>query len=161
MKANHFMTRKAIVDVIAALLILLFTYTAVSKLMAMPLFKALLEQSPGIGGYANILYIGIPVTELILSALLFFPGTKLIGLYASLVLMLGFSSYVAYMVSTGDSLPCSCGGVISAMSWKQHIFFNIFFTLVALVGIILHRKPPNSITGDNRPLLFQSSPPHG
>jgi hypothetical protein len=161
MKANHFMTRKAIVDVIAALLILLFTYTAVSKLMGLDLFRILLAQAPGIGDQASWLYIVIPAVELIIAALLFFPATRLKGLYASFVLMLSFTVYVGYMVNIGGNLPCSCGGVISAMTWQQHLYFNILFTLAALAGIILHRKHINSNTGDDRPVLAHSSPPHG
>lgn len=159
MKTN-FMTRKAIVDVIAALLILLFTYTAVSKLMEMDLFRFMLSESPGIGSNASWLYITIPALELLIATLLFFPSTRLKGLYASLALMLSFTVYVGYMISTGDNLPCSCGGVISAMTWQQHLYFNIFFTLAALAGIILHHKHFNSHSGDNRAMLAHGSPPH-
>lgn len=140
MKPNQFITRKAIVDIIAALLILLFTYTAVSKLMTWDLFKVLLAQSPGIGKHADWLFIAIPAVELIIAALLFFPTTRLKGLYASFVLMLAFTIYVIYMVQQGGILPCSCGGVISKMSWTQHIYFNLLFTLAALAGILLQRK---------------------
>lgn len=159
MKTN-FMTRKAIVDVIAALLILLFTYTAISKLMALELFRFNLSESPGIGAHSSWLYITIPAVELIIAALLFFPSTRLKGLCASLVLMFSFTVYVGYMISTGGSLPCSCGGVISAMTWQQHLYFNIFFTLAALAGIILHRRSVNAEPGDNRALLAHGSPPH-
>lgn len=161
MKLNHFMTRKAIVDVIAALLILLFTYTAVSKLMGMDLFKVLLAQSPGIGNHAAWLYIALPSVELIIAALLFFPGTRLKGLYASCIMMLSFTIYVGYMLSTGSELPCSCGGVIAAMTWQQHLYFNIFFTLAAMAGIILHSIHTNAAERGNRPLLAHGSPPHG
>lgn len=140
MKSNYFMRRKTIVDVIAALLILLFTYTAVSKLMGLELFKILLAQGPGIGRNADWLYIAIPAVELIVAAMLFFPATKLKGLYASFVMMLVFTVYVGYMVSLGGNLPCSCGGIISAMSWTQHLIFNILFTLAALAAIILHPR---------------------
>jgi hypothetical protein len=160
MNVNHFMKRKAIVDIIAALLILLFTYTAVSKLMGLELFKILLAQSPGIGQHAGWLYIGIPAAELIVAALLFFPATKQKGLYASFVMMLAFTVYVGYMVKLGGNLPCSCGGVISAMSWQQHLYFNAFFTLAALTAAIINRKikhePPR-----NRPPVWAGPTPHG
>ncbi|MBO9636013.1 MAG: hypothetical protein J7578_23115, partial [Chitinophagaceae bacterium] len=105
MKPQSFITRKAIVDIIAALLILLFTYTAVSKLMTWDLFRFLLGQAPGIGKQAGWLFIAIPAVELIIAALLFFPSTRLKGLYASLALMLLFTMYVIYMVQHGGNLP--------------------------------------------------------
>ena len=160
MKLNYFMRRKAIVDIIAALLILLFTYTAVNKLMGLDLFKVLLAQSPGIGNHAGWLYIAIPAVELIVAAFLFFPATRLKGLYASFVLMLLFTIYVGYMISKGGSLPCSCGGVISAMSWQQHLFFNIFFTIAALVAAIMNHKIKREPPQARHPLWTPGPAPH-
>jgi len=44
------------------------------------------------------------------------------------------------MLAFAPKLPCSCGGVIQKMTWGQHVIFNLFFTLLALVGIWLARK---------------------
>lgn len=159
MKLNYFMKRKAIVDIIAALLILLFTYTAVNKLMGLDLFKVLLAQSPGIGNHAGWLYIAIPAVELIVVALLFFPVTRQQGLYASFILMLSFTIYVGYMIGKGGSLPCSCGGAISAMSWQQHFFFNAFFTIAALVAAIMNKKIKRE-PQERQPLWTPGPSPH-
>lgn len=160
MKLNHFMRRKAIVDIIAALLILLFTYTAVNKLVGLDLFKVLLAQSPGIGDHAGWLYIVIPAVELIIAALLFFPATRLKGLYASFTLMLAFTIYVGYMLYVGGDLPCSCGGAISKMTWQQHLYFNMFFTLAALLAIIMTRKGGNPSSQNKHFILSQSAKPY-
>jgi hypothetical protein len=36
--------------------------------------------------------------------------------------------------------PCSCGGVLVRLSWRQHVLFNMFFLLVCGSGIVLERK---------------------
>jgi hypothetical protein len=44
------------------------------------------------------------------------------------------------MVSFDKNLPCSCGGIISKLSWKQHILFNLFFIMLSITGIKVQRK---------------------
>lgn len=132
--------RNVLVEIIGGLLILLFVYTALSKLMDISRFKVPLKESPLIRNYASFLSIALPLIELIVAGLLFFPKSRLAGLYASLTLMTAFTIYIGYMISFADHLPCSCGGVISKMSWKEHLIFNIFFTLQSLVGVLLERR---------------------
>jgi putative oxidoreductase len=37
-------------------------------------------------------------------------------------------------------LPCSCGGVISSMSWKQHLVFNVHCIAINIVAINLFKR---------------------
>ena len=134
------MSRKLIAEIIGGLFILLFLYTALSKLSEIAVFRLVLRSSPLISGYANSISLLIPASEILISVLLFIPGSRRLGLYASFVLMLVFTLYLAYMITFTPELPCSCGGVISKMSWKQHLLFNIAFTLLALAGIWLNRE---------------------
>ncbi|WP_298731771.1 MauE/DoxX family redox-associated membrane protein [uncultured Chitinophaga sp.] len=138
------MYRKLIVEIIGGLFILLFLYTALSKLSEIALFRLVLRSSPLISGYANLVSVLIPVSQILVSLLLFIPGTRRKGLYAAFMLMLIFTSYLAYMLCFTSPLPCSCGGVISRFTWKQHLVFNIAFTLLALGGILLSREPRRS-----------------
>lgn len=126
---------------IGGLFILLFLYTALSKLSEIALFRLVLRSSPLISGYANLVSILIPASEILVSLLLFIPGTRRWGLYASFLLMLIFTLYLVYMISFTTALPCSCGGVISQLSWKQHLVFNVAFTLLSFAGIRLNRSP--------------------
>jgi len=135
------MSRKLVAEIIGGLFILLFLYTALSKLSEIALFRLVLRSSPLISDYANLVSILIPVSEILVSLLLFIPGTRRRGLYAAFLLMLIFTLYLAYMLSFTRQLPCSCGGVISRLSWKQHLVFNIAFTLLAIAGIRLSREP--------------------
>ncbi len=128
--------KNARIEVIASsTLILLYTYTAISKFTDQELFKVTLRRSPLIDHGADTIAWLLPATELIVVLLLFFERTRKTGLYASLVLLVLFTLYLLYMVLFAADLPCSCGGMLSKMSWKQHIFFNLFFIVLNLIGI--------------------------
>jgi hypothetical protein len=123
-----------ITNVSAALLLLLFFYTAISKLMDLSSFSTVLGRSPLLKSISGFIAIALPATELVIAVLLFFPGTKSAGLLSSFVLMLLLTGYLIYMVMYSPHLPCSCGGVLKGLNWNQHIVFNLFFTLLAFAG---------------------------
>lgn len=123
-----------------SLFILLFVYTALSKFHEFNSFKVVLGKSPFIKNKNEILAWCLPIVELIVAGLLFFPTTRRLGLYSSLVLMITFTLYIGYMIAFTPHLPCSCGGVIKQMSWKQHLLFNIFFTALAFIGIVIDSR---------------------
>jgi len=134
------MRRQSIIEIISSLLILLFLYTAFSKLLDFNSFKSVLSKSPLIGGKAWLVALALPITEVLVSVLLFFPRTRLWGLYGSFGLMTIFTLYLAYMILFAANLPCSCGGVLKQMNWNQHLIFNIFFQLLSLTGVVLKEK---------------------
>jgi uncharacterized membrane protein YjfL (UPF0719 family) len=129
-------------QVICALFIFLFCYTAVSKLQEFDRFKFVLSKSPIIANYSTLLAIALPVVELAVVALLTIPVVRRWGLYSSLVLMIIFTCYIGYMVLFTPHLPCSCGGVIRQMTWKQHFVFNLFFIALAFLAIVMDRRYP-------------------
>jgi len=133
-------TRKLIVDVCVYSLVFLFVYTATSKLSRVYIFQVQLERFPWIKHMATVLMWAVPVAELAAAGLLLIRRTRRIGLYLSLALMVIFTLYLALMLGTEKHLPCSCGGVISSMSWGQHLVFNLFFTGVAVLGLVY--SPP-------------------
>lgn len=129
-----------IVEIIAAFFIILFIYTAINKLSAISQFQNVLSKSSLIGNMAYPVSWIIPISELAIVVLLFFPATRSAGIYSSLFLVTAFTIYLVYMLAFASWLPCSCGGVLSQMSWKQHILFNISFILLALVAILIRPK---------------------
>ena len=132
--------RELIFDLIAFAFIILFTYTAGSKLMIVKDFSNVLSMSPLIGDYSKFISYAIPIVEIVISILLIIQSTKRVGLLLSLALMLVFTIYLIYMISLGGKLPCHCGGVITKLTWNQHIIFNSFFIVLALFGLIIHKK---------------------
>ena len=134
--------QKWLIEIIVALLILLFIYASASKLLDYQKFRVQLGQSPLLTALAGWVSWVIPSLEIIISIMLAFPKSRLIGLYASFSLMVMFTAYIIAITKFSDYVPCSCGGVLQNMSWNQHLVFNIGFVLLAVAGIILHSKHP-------------------
>jgi hypothetical protein len=115
----------------ALLLALLLLYAAIYKLYDYKTFVSQLNGSPLLHNYSNILAWLVPGIEIIIAGLLFYPRTRLIGLYSSFFLMLFFTVYVYVLPRLYTNPGCSCGGIISKLSWQGHFYFNLFFTLMA------------------------------
>jgi len=132
-----------LVTLFSLLLTILFVYTAVSKLNHLDLFQWRLERMPYISSYASFISWGVPFLELVIAGLLWFPRYRILALYASFFLLGIFTGYIALVLKYSDSIPCSCGGVISALGWKDHILLNITFMVFALLGILWSKKQYN------------------
>ncbi len=122
-------------QLVPALLIFLFAYTAGNKLTHFSLFRTQLSLYPYMGKWAVAIAMGVPAIEGITVLLLLIPATRLAGLYTSFALLLIFTLYLFLMIATRYDLPCSCGGVIQNMSWQQHIVFNLFCIALTIAGI--------------------------
>lgn len=130
-----------IVDVACFLLIFLWTYASVSKLTNITILKHDMLNQPIPHWLAIKLMWIIPVTELVLVALLMPSRLRFWGLLGSTLLMLVFTIYtLLILLKKMAYVPCGCGGVIRFLTWPQHLVFNLFFLTVALAGVLFYRK---------------------
>ncbi|MEP7371737.1 MAG: MauE/DoxX family redox-associated membrane protein [Chitinophagaceae bacterium] len=137
------MKRTTIIETIVVAYTILFLYTAISKLMEYSVFKEQIAASPILAPVSKLIAAGLPWTEILVTVLLIVPRWRLKGLYASLILMTAFTIYIAATLAFSEHIPCSCGGIISEMSWTQHLLFNTVFIGLAITGIILTKKVLN------------------
>jgi putative oxidoreductase len=128
-----------------SLLIVLYTYTGISKLSEYERFKSSLRRSPLIDQGADIIAWLLPAIELVVVLLLFFEQSRKAGLIASLVLLVLFTLYLLYMVLFVADLPCGCGGVLTNMSWQEHVWFNLFFMGINVLGLFAIRKQEQAL----------------
>lgn len=132
------MKKSILTEVLTSLLILLFLYASISKYIDFAAFKRSMHHQPFPFWLSTIFIWTVPPIEISIAVLLIVPFTRLAGLYASLVLMSLFTFYIAgILLHFFPYVPCSCGGVISRLSWGQHLVFNVFFLLVAYLSILL------------------------
>jgi hypothetical protein len=103
-------------------------------------FKETIRRSDLIGEYASSVAIAVICAEGIISFLLFFIRTRIWGLLGSVLLLLAFTAYIAYMLISSKILPCSCGGIIQKLSWPGHLVFNIIFTILAGLGVFIQYR---------------------
>jgi hypothetical protein len=122
----------------------LWLYTGFMKLIHLDEFMMEVAMSP------LLAYIEIPryglitmaTFEILVAVLLLMKPTQIVALYASLLMMLAYTVYLIVLVTAFSNIPCACGGILGGMSYPVHIAFNIFFTLVALVGIYTSDAKP-------------------
>lgn len=131
------LNKNIIVFIISYLFILLFLYAAANKLLDYEKFKAQIGQSTMLTGYAAILAWAVPVVEIVIAVLLMIQRTLKVGLYAAFMLMVIFSTYIGIMLTMSEHIPCSCGGILQKLSWKNHFIFNIGFVGLGIIGIWL------------------------
>ena len=135
------MKRKIIIEIISSLLILLFLYASLSKWLAFKLFIGEMNNQPFPNWITPFLVWSIPFIEVLIAVGLIFEKTRVPALYASFVLMMAFTIYtVAVLSHAFKYVPCSCGGVIKKLTWPQHLFFNLFFVSISLLGIWLKKR---------------------
>ena len=133
--------RQVLLECISALLILLFLYASVSKFLDFKTFIKEMNNQPLPNSWTPFLVYFIPCSEIFLSVALIFERTRLLGLYGSLVLMGLFTIYATLiLVHVFSYVPCSCGGVIKRLTWRQHLILNLFFVTLSVVGVIAQRS---------------------
>jgi hypothetical protein len=134
------MKKTTIIEGITVLFIILFLYTAISKLLEYSIFKEQIATSPLLAPFSKIIAMVLPWIEFIVVFMLIMPRWRLKGLYASFILMILFTLYIIGIMLFNKELPCSCGGILAEMSWTQHIIFNLIFIALSAIAIILEKN---------------------
>jgi hypothetical protein len=134
------MKRILSIEIISSVLIFLYVYTAISKLSSRIAFEKTLARLPMISNLSVFLSFAIPLAELLIVLLLLFRLSRQLGLYLSLTALIVFTLYLSYIISSPGHLPCSCGGIISQLSWKGHVVFNLTFILLNIIALRVYKK---------------------
>ncbi|BAV05279.1 DoxX-like family protein [Filimonas lacunae] len=136
------MTKKLLtIEVICSLLIFLFMYASISKFLNVHALRHDMMNQPIPKWLARILMWLIPILEVVFALCLLFSKTRKLGLWGAFGLMLVFTLYAAFILAHFFAyVPCGCGGVINTLTWPQHLVFNIFFMLIAGLGLLLTRN---------------------
>ena len=136
--------KETFLDIVCLLYIFLLVYAAMNKGLDFENFKVQLGQSPLLSAFADWVSWMVLIIEFLIALFLFFRRTRLMALYAGFALMTMFSVYIFVILNYGSFIPCSCGGVLEKMSWKQHLVFNIVFVLLAGSALWLNHPRDNS-----------------
>ncbi len=138
---NSFTMKAIFKSTVPPLLVLLFTYAALSKLFTFSAFDQQLHNQSFPDWLADfLLYFLIPA-EIITALLLCFKRTVIVGLLCSTILLLAFTAYISLVLADYFSkAPCSCGGVLKWLGWKSHLIFNLLFTALTINSLTIHLK---------------------
>jgi hypothetical protein len=119
-------------DLVVALLVLLFVYTASSKFLDWQHFTGTMLTQPLPRWLARSLPWTIPAAEIVAAGFLLYAPTKRKGLFLALFLLIAFTLYIATILLhlLPGRTPCSCGGIFRHLTWQQHFWVN-----VGLIGL--------------------------
>ncbi|MCH7407290.1 MauE/DoxX family redox-associated membrane protein [Belliella aquatica] len=121
-------------------LITLWVYTGISKLVDFHGFKgAILNQSFSneIGEYVAFI---VPISELIIAGMLVFGKTRFLGLIASICMLCVFSTYVGLVWSEAfDRVPCGCAGIFESMGWGAHLIVNLILLGMSILSVVTRK----------------------
>lgn len=132
--------------IIPFLFLFLFAYTSYAKIIDHEAFSKALSDSVLISDYADFVAWLIPIIEILIAITFIIPKMQPIGLIASLGLISIFTVYLIYMLMTASTLPCHCGGVISNLTWRQHIWLNMTFIVMAAFALRFKNNSHNQFT---------------
>jgi hypothetical protein len=135
------MKKSIIIEIISILFALLFLYAAAIILINYAFFKVQIGVYPVLKPIAPFIVWFIPISEIIVFSLLLFPAWRLRGLYGALALMILLTGYVVGILTLSKRQPAGLV-VPEFLSWHQQLAFNIFFLVLAIIGIVLQRKSP-------------------
>lgn len=123
-----------ILKIISFYFIFLFVYTGFSKLMDNQSLLTTLKNAPLFLNtlFGNFLSWVVPIVEILLAMMIGFKKTSQSGWLGIMTLMTIFTLYTAWIVLVSSYQPCTCGGLMSLLSWKQHLIFNLVSLALAI-----------------------------
>ena len=140
MKSYSTKFKEVVIEIISVLLILLFVYSALSKVLEFQNFQAQLGQSPLLSAYTGFISYAVLIVEFTIALLLAFPKTRFIGHLSSFVLMIMFTAYIIVILNYSSFVPCSCGGILEKLGWREHLIFNVVFTILAATACLISTR---------------------
>ncbi|MBN3582514.1 DoxX family membrane protein [Algoriphagus aestuarii] len=118
------------------LLILLWTYTGLDKLIRFEESRKAFHNQTFPGELAEVLAYAVPIIELLIALLLLFSVTRWWGYLGSILLLTVFTTYVGLIwVGAFPRVPCNCAGILESLGWMEHFVLNLGFIGVAVWGM--------------------------
>ena len=149
-------TKKILLEIISALFTILFLYAATSKLLTHDWFIAQIGSTEMLRPYAKILAWLVPLIEILGAITVWVPPLRLAGLLMCTSLMLIFTVYIFSVLNFSAHVPCACGGVLQKMSWTTHLYFNIAFLIVGVVGCKIEMDNRRDSSGSKHSMSYFS-----
>lgn len=135
---------KSLVFIGELLLILVFSYTAIHKIIDFSGWIKKVSVLDLVREY-NLLWLGylVPFLEIIIVVLFCFEKTKKTGAYLSSLAMTFFTVYIFYKIYIAEDSLCPCGGIFSSLTLDKHLIVNIILLLISILLLINRKNEKN------------------
>ncbi len=143
--------KKIIYQIILITLMALWIPISLDKFINYDLFKSAMIQQPFSDQLGKYLAYILPALELAVGLLFIVPKTRLWAFSLSSLLMVAFVAYVSLAVlKVWGKIPCGCGLVFHQLGWVAHLWLNIGFLLISLLGLGLELYFLKNQASENR-----------
>ncbi|WP_339879100.1 MauE/DoxX family redox-associated membrane protein [uncultured Algoriphagus sp.] len=122
-------------------LLILWGYTSIDKILFwQESYRAFLNQ-PFPMSWGIVLAYAVPGLEILLVVLVMIPETRYWGFLGSALLLNSFSVYVGMVwIGVFPETPCNCAGLINLLSWEGHLFLNLGFLTLSVLGLWIIKR---------------------
>ncbi|MHA6697178.1 MauE/DoxX family redox-associated membrane protein [Chryseobacterium sp. A321] len=134
-------------------LVVLFTYTLITKFNDFENFKAQILHAPNLADIGILTAYTVLILLFLTVLLLSFTRTHEIGLLLTFILLSLFTLYNAVLLIFFENRPCSCIGFYEKWSWEANLGVNIGLLLIIVYGI--YKSISSSITSDDLDLYLR------
>lgn len=140
-KSSRNPLQSALAEGAACLLASLFIYTAVSKVYDWQGTKLAMYNQLFPEWMADIMLFLLPILELGIASMLLVSSWRKTALLLSVMLLILFTGYVGWIgLGFAERVPCSCGGVLRSLDWREHLVFNLAFLGIGGYGLWFERR---------------------
>lgn len=137
---------REILTTITSILILVFGYTGLDKLIRWEASWGSFHNQPFPPDLANALAYAVPFSELLIVLLLLFPTSRWWGYLGSVLLLTVFTTYVGLIwVGAFPRVPCNCAGILESLGWEAHFWLNLFLIGLSCYGLYSKQKKPKAV----------------
>jgi uncharacterized membrane protein YphA (DoxX/SURF4 family) len=147
---KRFINKTLISDTITWLFIVLFVYAAASKLFDFRKFEIQAGKSPLLAPFLHWVVWLVPSVEIAISILLLSKKYQLTALHASFCLMVIFTGYIVVILNFSEYVPCSCGGILENMNWRQHLAFNGVFDALGIIAVLCYPVDQKNLSANKK-----------
>ncbi|WP_051315407.1 MauE/DoxX family redox-associated membrane protein [Algoriphagus terrigena] len=132
------MEQKPAKNIPLILLILLWSYTGLDKLVRFDQSRKAFLNQPMPNEIEEVLAYAVPGVELLIALLLLFSVTRWWGYLGSVLLLTVFITYVGLIwVGAFPRVPCNCAGILESLGWAEHFVLNIICIGIGVWGLRL------------------------
>jgi hypothetical protein len=131
------MKSRTILEVITALLTVLFLYAASTQLISYNTFYGQLNRFFSNNLLTGFISVALPVLQVLLAILLWRPATRLLALGCTLAAVSLFTVYLIMMLPSAYRSSCRCGELLPMATLEVNIIINLFIVVLSATTIIL------------------------
>lgn len=143
--------KKIIYQIILITLMALWIPISLDKFINLELFRSAMIQQPFSDQLGMFLAYTLPPLELTVGVLFIAPKTRIWAFGLSSLLMVAFVAYVGLAVlKVWGKFPCGCGLVFHQVGWTVHLWLNMGFLIVSLLGLWFEMKVVKNQSSINR-----------